>query len=787
MKKIFNKPFVISISIFFAAITLYVLACSFDDWSMFYMFSPEVTKSITYRTFYRTTYEPLYDTWRTGSKNDCDSLNIIEWRQYFHNGISYKDLYYLLYDAKIEEVDTIIAFRKNASAPISISLRGIEFCLQGEQENVDEFLRYVRYAKKCQPVAIFGAESWNYMEDEEKFKARDPRKNEQLIKSLIDEATAARQHTKDGFIRQRYEFQIIRVYYYARKFQECFEYYQQHTRTLDKGITKFRAMSYAAGSLNGMKRFGEANYIFSLIYDNCESMRLSSYYSFKPIEEADWNECLKLAKNKREQAVLWHLLGLYVDPLRGMKEIYALDPKSDLLDVLVSRYINLAEEQIWKVNDRSLPAFQITYVPQADLIPKDAMDFIVSVAENGNTDKPYLWKLASSYLLALKGRYEEALSIISEIENSGEKDVEILRQVKGTKLLCIVNSEPRIDEAVEQRIMPEISFLVRNQRADFFTGPAIAWTHSRLAERYRQQGDVVKAELLDTHGRYFYDNYMQARMMVAFMDKPAKTEFDRYILKHYPMCRESIYDFLATNEFYYGDLNKAAALYAEGGQAAPYQVKRAIVKGFFDSLVTSYYHVPNIFGESMLLGDPFIIHINDCHDCDHAANNNKPQYTKAGFVKRMARLKKIVDKDIRNHLSECFELANGFYNATFWGNARVFYYTDVSDNYTPPYWEVDTIHIKPLKELPIYDCSRAAYYYKLAYDNSTDKEFKAKCAFMLAKCEQNEFFRTKAEDSPIDFKSGIYFRLLKKEYSETNYYKEIIHECGYFRTFLNKN
>ena len=57
---------------------------------------------------------------------------------------------------------------------------------------------------------------------------------------------------------------------------------------------------------------------------------------------------------------------------------------------------------------------------------------------------------------------------------------------------------------------------------------------------------------------------------------------------------------------------------------------------------------------------------------------------------------------------------------------------------------------------------------------------------MLAKCEQNEFFRTKPENYPGDFKAGKYFRLLQKDYSETNYYKEIINECGYFRTFLNK-
>jgi hypothetical protein len=710
-------------------------------------------------------------------------LNIVEWRQYFHNSISFKDLSYLLYNAKIEEIDSIIAYRKNAASPISNFLRGLEFCLQGEKEDVDDFLIYVRYAKKCQPVATFGAETWDYMEDEAKFKARDPRKNEQLTKSLIDEALAMRGHLMAGFIRQRYEFQIIRMYYYSRKFQECYEFYQKHVDAMESGVTKYRAMSYAAGALYGLKRYAEANYMFSLIYDNCEAMRLSAYFGFKPVEESDWAESLKLAKNKREQAVLWHLLGIYKDPLRAMKEIYVLDTKSDLLDVLVSRYINLAEEEMWQENDHTLLSYQITYAPKADILPDDAVQFISAVAKKGNTNRPQLWNLASSYILALKGQLNPALAIISDFEKSGEKDVDICRQVCSICLLCILNSEPTINAEVEKKITTDVLYLAQHEPERYTVSNPLFWTKSRLAERYRQQGDVVKAELLDPKGRYFYDNNAQMQKMIAFMDKPQKTELEKYYLLQYPMSRKSLYDFMAINAFYSGDLSKALALYKEGDGAERYQVKKAVIDGYFDSL-KKVYNTPNIFAETKLLGEPFIIHINDCHDCDHAAEI-PDHYTKVEFVKAMLKLKTLVDKDPKKHAPEALELANGFYNATYWGNARVFYKTDIGDNYTPPYWDVDTIHIKPLVELPIYDCSRAAYYYKLAVDNATNKEFKATCAFMLAKCEQNEFFRTKPENYPGDFKTGKYFRLLKKDYAETNYYKEIIHECGYFRTFLN--
>jgi hypothetical protein len=57
---------------------------------------------------------------------------------------------------------------------------------------------------------------------------------------------------------------------------------------------------------------------------------------------------------------------------------------------------------------------------------------------------------------------------------------------------------------------------------------------------------------------------------------------------------------------------------------------------------------------------------------------------------------------------------------------------------------------------------------------------------MAAKCEQNAYFISENKAEGVDFQSSKYFKLLKSDYAKTQYYKEIINECGYFRTFLNK-
>jgi hypothetical protein len=43
---------------------------------------------------------------------------------------------------------------------------------------------------------------------------------------------------------------------------------------------------------------------------------------------------------------------------------------------------------------------------------------------------------------------------------------------------------------------------------------------------------------------------------------------------------------------------------------------------------------------------------------------------------------------------------------------------------------------------------------------------------------------SRPKDYKGNFKSGFYFKQLKNKYSGTSYYKEIIKECGYFKTYL---
>lgn len=83
-------------------------------------------------------------------------------------------------------------------------------------------------------------------------------------------------------------------------------------------------------------------------------------------------------------------------------------------------------------------------------------------------------------------------------------------------------------------------------------------------------------------------------------------------------------------------------------------------------------------------------------------------------------------------------------------------------------------------------------YYLLARKHATTDEQRAKMAYLLAKIERNEFYIQTYFSKPDNYGFGADyddvlvkdwkgFQELRNKYRHTQYYKEVIRECGYFR------
>jgi hypothetical protein len=279
----------------------------------------------------------------------------------------------------------------------------------------------------------------------------------------------------------------------------------------------------------------------------------------------------------------------------------------------------------------------------------------------------------------------------------------------------------------------------------------------RLAEKYMAIGDTIKAQCLNSVSVLgFYNDNRNLDKMIAFINKSNKTSFETFLAEIHPYNVSQLREVQAVDMMYKYQFADAVSKFKEGAL------------------------------NNELYGDPFIIHNIDCHDCDHAAPK-KITYTKLSFAKKMLQLETELKTDSANIAGIYFELANGYYNMTYFGNARRLYETEIGlstywNNYS---WYPEYEDEKPV--LPFYDCSKAEECYLKARSASNNAEFKAKCTFMAAKCEMNNGYPDfKPDFGKVDFIAGKYFRELKQQFSKTKYYKEILNECGYFKTYARK-
>jgi hypothetical protein len=115
------------------------------------------------------------------------------------------------------------------------------------------------------------------------------------------------------------------------------------------------------------------------------------------------------------------------------------------------------------------------------------------------------------------------------------------------------------------------------------------------------------------------------------------------------------------------------------------------------------------------------------------------------------------------------EMASGFLNMSAHGNSQAMSWTPHGNLYQ---WSATA------------NFDLAEKYFLQAFTQSSDRELRTKALFMAAKAEQNRYYETRTKDT--DPQPRAHFRTLRASYSDTQYYQEIIRECGRFRRFLQQ-
>lgn len=668
------------------------------------------------------------------------------YKPFFYSGLFYYDINFD--DAHITRFNDENTKEWQTYMGNDLSSRDISFLLtksslatisKSKQETAKQktFVAYLKTAKACESFTTSESGGWY-----------DPESIPPKVKPAgVTAQTLERdmKDSKEAFIKERYWFQLVRYNFFFAP-ASCIAAFELNKSDFKPSVMYYRTMAYAAGAYYKQKNYSKANYYYSLVFAGNDALKTVAHWSFHPQEEADWNATLKLCANNSQKITLWQMLGIfYGDEERSINEIYKLEPASKSLDVLLSRVINKLESS----DQNNKQTIAKTY------------NWCKKITDEQKTSNPFLWNVTTGYLAYLGNDNPTANLYYNKAQQQLPGTPLAKEQLRLMRLLTQIGSLNKIEASDEAKLLPELNWLLfdTTKSKELRTYEAISLAQSGLADKYKKQSNWVKSECFVSNTS-FYKSEPNIRAFITFLDQKECTGFEMLCKKVAAKNQNDLWEYLAIHAAYNDKLEDSRTLMAKAGD------------------------LKNI----ELYGNPFNARINDCHDCDHVMKQ-KTKYSKLNLIEKLLEMENNVaqNNDVYNN---ALLVGNAFYNMSYFGNARVFYEGEVIGQGFSDANDIDTVFRATLTDMKV-----SKKYYQIALKNAANDEQKAKCLYLLSKCERNEWYNAVIypsnnsnpyyNDRTKDFIKWNNFNALAA-YKNTQYYKDVILECGYFRTAMKK-
>jgi hypothetical protein len=721
------------------------IACGgWDDFGHAYSdFAPEPHVDESYTPLLYTSGEMFYQIGYNTDHNTRFNNDILsDWKKYLNSGLTDEFLSFFLLDEKSDEVidqlyDALFANNKNqAYAEWS---QKVNF----SKAEIKNFVEFLYFAKQVEKSTVNYFDPWNY-DNASKTIPADPFVIK-ILKSRYQEKT-------DAFLKNRYWFQVMKACFYSENRQDAITFFEQTQQMVPKNALYYRALAYVAGIERKSGNVAKANYLYSIVFENFPRMRTEAVYSFRPQTENDWNKSLAYAKNSDEKVALWAMLGYYADEGRAISQIYDLNPQSPHLDYLLTRLINKAEQEIYYLEMGNISDYKSAVKAKID---RQKLLLVSSVANQGNTARPYLWEMAAGYLMILDNQFESARSFFNRAEGHLPEGQQYSDQLRLLRLVNMLSETSEINNTAEDKLAPELEWLYfklpLSADSKFRFGKSISWSKKLLSNLYKEGNNKVMAQLFSPSGEFYFDNF-NVEAMKSFLERNNKTAIEKLAAGIYPIIIDDIYEFQAVIATFENRLDDAFNYIQKAGERK----------------------------DKLLLANPFNGFIKDCHDCEHAAPQ-KTRYSKFRTIEIMKMMQAKIAKG-EDLFNNCLLMANAFYNISYFGNARLFYQGNIIGKGETTYWDIADRYDKRINSM-----ANAKFYYQKALQAAKTDEQKAKCCYMLAKCQRNDYYTgayVSKTNPGADFLAWDGFTRIKNQYSHTLYYKEVIAECEYFAKYI---
>ena len=776
MKKKFIKIWAIGSLTLSLGAAVYAYGCAGDWWGSSYnsLFSPEITvNNKDYEPFFYDDYTTFYNGYSINSTTELfKEETVTDWTNYLKK-YSPETVSYFLYETEINATLEKVAKAKDVEA--EFKKQKFKHQLDLSDEKSQKFVLFILIARGIETYSNQTYDYWDY-DNRKQLNAPDTyvSKVENLYKKDLTK--------NDSFFKNRIWFQVLRTKFYSGNADAVIQFFNETSASEPKNSLYYRGLSYVAGSYKKLKNYQKSNTLFAEVFNNSKPLMPSALFDFKPLDATSYKAALDKISNKENKEAFMALHGYYTNSFDVMKDLYQLNPASKHLDFLLSRWVNINEQSFniytgYNTLDVDAKKVKKEFKNKLD---QNQLKWINQVTQDNKISNPFIWKVATAYFNSLNGDYSKAASILQST-NSVAKNNQQKNQVRSLVLFNNLLSVDKMNKAAEDKLLADMNWLLNDDQIkglNPYEDPnrmtyLAEFSKKYISSLYKNEGDLLMSELTYSINGFYKDQKQSVAMEKLLLNKTMPA-WQKVFVATYPFKLADIYESRGIYLFYQDKIDEAIV---EFEKIEPFESKEYNwEKDSYETKMIDYKTAP-------LPGNPFNGKIKDCNDCDHLAKQSV-KFSSLDFLKKVKEMKAKIKagEDVYNN---ALLIGNAFYNASYFGNARAFYYNTIVGEYGNSIGEQ---HASML-----YGMDNVVKYYKLAQSATQDKEQLAKMSYLLAKVERNNFYTTTYfnqkdgywgyHDGP-DFKAWQGFKDLKTQYSDTKYYKDVIAECGYFRKYL---
>lgn len=810
----FNKSYIVFstfVATYFAEMAINI-ACGPepDPYDYYVSFFHNNTVGDGYTPFSFTNLRFLYD--ETEPQRES-AINCEEWAAYLGRRVKPADVAAVMYHTDTATDTAIAAYisRDLLELPDSLAANTyLQALLKKEGAR-----SYYLFAKSVEPHAVISYSYWD----------PEPVDTSSMMALAEQALAAAKANQRDEFLQQRYAYQAARMYHYSGAYEQCVAVYEEWLAGVRKHTAvKGWALSLKAGAQRRLGEPAEAAYLFSRVFQSNPERRVQAYKNFHYID-VPFDEVLAFAQSDDERAAIWAIRGFNNSDFdrETLTSVYRLAPGNMLVGVLLTREINKLESQLAEKSQYYGGGWWGNYYVSDSTLAKARehavwiAGFARLLATEGHYREPELGVVSEAYVQWLLGDDDGAAALLASLRMERLSEP-LADQYRIVELLTKVHQLTTTNKLDEEELLPALQWLDRKRHAEAvsvreryghdyyywrgggelrFNRTATNLYQSVLAPHYMRQKDTAMAALLMWHGEPSLERtdgqpdealfgrlgwstraFWQEQLQPAALEQLAAWGRDGLNRPWAPLFQGQLGAF-ESDEFW--DLLGTAYLRMHDYGAA-LKVFEHVSPEFVLPTPVNWYG-----DENPLWPDPFVETLND-----YPKRFGSATLSKAEFAKTMADLQQKIITDPRHAAEYYFQLANGVYQTGAFGNSwqLISYSWTSTDNYlSGTYYYSGDFH----------EARQAATWYQQARELSDDNEFKARCTFMLAKCEQKTYRYDTMRDyyesayglggGPAPFwlfsQRNKYFGELAQRYGDTDFFKRAVSECSYLSDFIN--